>query len=313
MDDDTLDADPVGDDTSLHRRLRPGQDCVVHVLDTGTGDVTEVHRSGDLLLEAPNWLDDDTLVLNGEGRLWCLSLADGSCAPLDVRGLPELNNDHVLSPGRDAMYVSGYDWHLHHLALPSGPVRRITEDDPAQPLLRFLHGVSPDDAEVAFVGMELDAPAPHLSANIFTVGTSGGTVRRLTAGDRPSDGPEYSPDGRWIHFNTEMFGEVEGHAQIARMRPDGSELTQLTFDDHVNWFPHLSPDGRLACYLSYAPGTVGHPADQWVEIRLVDPDSWDAPRTVATLFGGQGTLNVNSWAADSRRFAFVSYPEGAER
>jgi len=26
-----------------------------------------------------------------------------------------------------------------------------------------------------------------------------------------------------------------------------------------------------------------------------------------TLFGGQGTLNVNSWAPDSKRFAFVSY------
>jgi hypothetical protein len=28
---------------------------------------------------------------------------------------------------------------------------------------------------------------------------------------------------------------------------------------------------------------------------------------VARLFGGQGTLNVNSWAPDSRRLAFVGY------
>jgi hypothetical protein len=26
------------------------------------------------------------------------------------------------------------------------------------------------------------------------------------------------------------------------------------------------------------------------------------------LFGGQGTINVNSWSPDSRRFAFVAYP-----
>jgi hypothetical protein len=25
------------------------------------------------------------------------------------------------------------------------------------------------------------------------------------------------------------------------------------------------------------------------------------------LFGGQGTINVNSWSPDSTRFAFVSY------
>jgi hypothetical protein len=29
---------------------------------------------------------------------------------------------------------------------------------------------------------------------------------------------------------------------------------------------------------------------------------------IAAFFGGQGTINVNSWAPDSRRFAFVAYP-----
>ena len=28
---------------------------------------------------------------------------------------------------------------------------------------------------------------------------------------------------------------------------------------------------------------------------------------VGSLFGGQGSINVNSWAGDSMRFAFVSY------
>ena len=31
------------------------------------------------------------------------------------------------------------------------------------------------------------------------------------------------------------------------------------------------------------------------------------PRVLAELFGGQGTINVNSWAPDSTKFAFVSY------
>jgi hypothetical protein len=29
---------------------------------------------------------------------------------------------------------------------------------------------------------------------------------------------------------------------------------------------------------------------------------------VAQVFGGQGSLNVNSWAPDSTRFAYVAYP-----
>ena len=30
-------------------------------------------------------------------------------------------------------------------------------------------------------------------------------------------------------------------------------------------------------------------------------------KTIAKFFGGQGTINVNSWAPDSKRFAFVEY------
>jgi TolB protein len=40
-------------------------------------------------------------------------------------------------------------------------------------------------------------------------------------------------------------------------------------------------------------------------IRLPD---WTAHVQVIEVFGGQGTLNVNSWAPDGERFAYVSYP-----
>ena len=30
-------------------------------------------------------------------------------------------------------------------------------------------------------------------------------------------------------------------------------------------------------------------------------------QVVTTFFGGQGTINVNSWAPDSKRFAYVIY------
>ena len=34
-----------------------------------------------------------------------------------------------------------------------------------------------------------------------------------------------------------------------------------------------------------------------------------APRVIAYRYGGQGTINVNSWAPDSKRIAFVSNSE----
>ena len=73
-------------------------------------------------------------------------------------------------------------------------------------------------------GFEIDESASSfkvLSAEIFTINADGTGYRQITSGGAPADGPEYSPDGKWLYFNTEAFS---GHAQIARMRPDGSEL-----------------------------------------------------------------------------------------
>jgi hypothetical protein len=60
-------------------------------------------------------------------------------------------------------------------------------------------------------------------------------------------------------------------------------------------------------YISYAPGTLGHPADMDVLLRIAPAEGGEA-KTVVAAFGGQGTLNVNSWSPDSERFAYVEYP-----
>jgi hypothetical protein len=55
-------------------------------------------------------------------------------------------------------------------------------------------------------------------------------------------------------------------------------------------------------------GTLGHPPDLEVEVRVVRTADWHTIIWRFPLFGGQGTVNVNSWSPDSRRFAFVAYP-----
>ena len=74
----------------------------------------------------------------------------------------------------------------------------------------------------------------------------------MTAAHRPApqaDGPEYTPDGAWIYFNCgcgpPRTPAAPGHAQIFRIRPDGTGQEQLTDDERVNWFPHFSPDGSM--------------------------------------------------------------------
>ena len=46
--------------------------------------------------------------------------------------------------------------------------------------------------------------------------------------------------------------------------------------------------------------------DDLDEIRRINPDG-TGDRTVVKFFGGQGSLNVNSWMSDSRHLAFIRY------
>ncbi|HOC13123.1 MAG TPA: biopolymer transporter Tol [Propionicimonas sp.] len=287
------------------RELAAGQVCEVHTYDLRTATDSVVYVDTERLFEAPNWTPDDRLILNGDGLLWTLP-ADGSAPPTEIPlvGAPELNNDHVLAPDGENIYLSGNDRHLYVAPLAGGETRRVTRDRGS--LMHFLHGVSPDGTTLAYVN--IDPTQGWGCVNLHTVGVDGSDDREVLPGWGPDDGPEYSVDGEWLYFNTERFSTTPGHAQIARVRPDGTEFTQLTFDERVNWFPHTAPGGRHWVYLSFPAGTLGHPADLTVQLRLVVRDAWADAVTVAELPGGQGTINVNSWSPDGTRFAYVAYP-----
>lgn len=129
-----------------------------------------------------------------------------------------------------------------------------------------------------------------------------GAERVLTRGAGYQDGVDYSACGRFIWFNS----TATGHSQIWRMTADGSDAGPVFRDDRVNWFPHPSPCGRHVVYLSYPPGTEGHPRDLDVSLWIMRPDGSDRRRLV-DLFGGQGSLNVPCWAPDGHAFAFMRY------
>lgn len=287
------------------RTLLPGQRCEVWVASVASGGRELVFSTDELLLEAPNWtLDNAALVLNGAGVLWRLDLSTGALDHVPLAGLPGLNNDHVLGPG-GRIYLSGDDGHIYRAGLGGGVAARITADDG---YFHFLHGVSPGGEELAYVGIEAGNFAEP--GRLMTMPAGGGASTPLDTGPGHCDGPEYAPDGEWIHFNTEGFTVRAGHAQIARVRRDGSGLERLTTSATVDWFPHLSPDGRFGTYLRFPPGTLGHPANVPVDVVVVSTRDWTNPLRTWGALGGQGTLNVNSWAPDSERFAFVAYPAG---
>jgi Tol biopolymer transport system component len=287
------------------RKLRPGQISELTVIDKDTGK-PQVIFTADEIIEAPNWTPDGkTLVFNAGGEIWTIA-ADGSGAPALVAtgALRDLNNDHVLSPDGQTIYVSSDNGHLYAVPVTGGEPVRVSNDH-ATPHHYYLHGISPDGKTLSYVAVE--GPAGNKRINLFTIPSAGGPDTRLSDVSYPNDGPEYSPDGKWIHFSSERAARRPGHAQCFRMRPDGTGIEQLSFDDRVNWFPHISPDGKSIVYISYPEGTTGHPPDKDVILRTMTADGKNE-RDLVAFFGGQGTINVNSWAPDSQRFAYVAYP-----
>ncbi len=173
----------------------------------------------------------------------------------------------------------------------------------------YFHGWSPDGTYLSFV-----ARRDGKQFDLYRVPAQGGDEERLTSHPAHEDGTDYSPDGRWIYFNSDRAGGGDIWRMPATGAGPGDQLAQrVTADPLEDWFPHPSPDGRHLLFLSFPAGTKGHNDRHLrVQLRLI-PMPGEAPDLAATALvlaefaGGQGTINVNSWAPDSRRFAYVSY------
>lgn len=272
---------------------------ILETIDVATGGRT-VLEEFDYLIEAPNWTrDGKTLVYNSRGRIVKYDLAARAGKTIESGYAVHCNNDHVLSPDGKRIAVSHHtdedgQSRIYTFPLDGGEPTLITPIAPS-----YLHGWSPDGGTLAYCAERND------QYDIYTIPVGGGQEKQLTNVPGLNDGPEYSPCGEHIWFNSTRSGLM----QVWRMKSDGSEPTQMTQDESNNWFPHVSPDGRLVAFIAYNKGDVEpnmHPANKNVEIRVM-PAQGGEFRTIAKLFGGQGTINVNSWAPDSKTLAFVSY------
>ena len=260
--------------------------------------------------EAPNWSRDGTFLLvnrseQGTGRIVHLDwhakeLAATNPTPIPSGPQIHINNDHGLSPDGHTLAISDnsqpdHDSRVYLLPVTGGTPRQITPTGPS-----YWHGWSPDGRTLAFVGQRQG------EFDIYTVPVTGGAQpaiqTRLTTAPGLDDGPEYTPDGRTI-----LFCSVRsGHMQLWQMNADGSSQQQLLTSNTDDWFPHISPNGKLVAFIAFPAHTEGHPPNKDVELRVLDLATHET-RTLAHLFGGQGTMNVPSWAPDSQRLAFVSY------
>ncbi len=278
----------------------PPLESTLEVMHIGTRTRRVVYRTRDHI-EAPNWTPDGrTLLFNSQGLLYRLPAEGGEPSRIDTGSFTNLNNDHGISPDGKWIVISDKsepDGSSRMAILPveGGTPRLVIPEGPS-----YWHGWSPDGKTLAYV-----AARGNRILNLFSCPAAGGAETRLTAGDWMDDGPDYAPDGRFIFFNSTRSGNMK----LWRMGADGGNPEQLTFEDETrDWFPHPSPDGQWIVFVSFGTDVAvkDHPPNKTVTLRMM-PATDGAPETIASLFGGQGTINVPSWSPDSKSFAFVSY------
>jgi TolB protein len=292
----------------------------LEILNVHTGKLEIVHSSP-VQFEAPNWIptgNGRTLLVNvsgpgpDKGHLKTFDLVTKTMADFDTGTIVRNNNDHVLSFDAKQLGISSGEDNgrsvIHTLPAGGGTPVRITPKSPS-----YLHGWSLDGKWLVFTGGRKQTPDGPDKYDIYKIASDGsGEEIRLTDSPGLNDGPEFSPDGKYIYFNSTRSGLM----QIWRMLPDGSNQEMVTNDEFNNWFAHPSPDGKWIAIISYGQDVEPsqHPYYKHCYIRLMPTPAVTSeaiakatvPRVIAYVFGGQGTINVPSWSTDNARIAFVS-------
>jgi len=165
----------------------------VEILDVDTGERQIIHTAPDSL-QAPNWTPDGkTLIYNSNGKLYRYDLVRRSPELIDTDFATSNNNDHVLSFDGKMLAISHHSKDDNNVSIvytvpvEGGKPKRITEKGPS-----YLHGWSPDRKFLIYTAER------NGDYDIYKIPSDGGKEIQLTTAKGLDDGPEYSPDGKFI-------------------------------------------------------------------------------------------------------------------
>jgi TolB protein len=298
---------------SMAQGAEPALRSRIYVYDLRT-HTSKLIFTADTIWEAPNWSPDAKyLISNSGGIIHKLSFkSDGTVVESEKLKIPEnyhCNNDKAISPDGKWLAFSafqgaerGSEVYLAHA--DGSDVKQMTNVSPS-----YFHGWSPDNKTIAYVAQR---PIGGKQYDIYELATTGGDEMRLTSSPGQDDGPDYSSDGKWIYINSNRSGKEEVWRFPATGAGENDAKAEMVVSDSMqDWFPHISPDGKRLLYIAYPSNVATHdPRNVHIVFKLVDIHNNEVSKSQKVLVeasGGQGSMNVNSWAPDSMRFAYVTY------
>jgi len=238
-------------------------------------------------VRGPNWSPDGTtVVFSDRGRLWRVAVTGGPAEAVETGPGLICTPEHGFSPdGKMLAFTAvvrgqGTD-QIYVMPAAGGSPRRVTTKGPS-----WWSGWSPDGKTLIYTGSR-----KHRDG-VFTIPAAGGEETLLIPGATDA---EYSPDGRYIYFDS-----PRGEGTVRRARADGRGAERVISGEMGNFFPHVSPDGEWLAFLSVLPQT----ADVLVRVMSLG----DGQIRVMGILGS-GTLEAPCWSPDSKRLAFVSHQE----
>ena len=139
--------------------------------------------------------------------------------------------------------------------------------------------------------------APFTSAVYLVPDDGSGPPRKVVDAGGRADAPGYSPDGKWIYFQT----RTNDHYQILRCREDGSGIENLTAahtpaGDRYGY--KISRDGSRAIFV-FHDGQIGR-------VGIMDPDG-TGPRLIAPDIGYHYMADISP---DNTRVVFAHTARG---
>ncbi|MBV9491322.1 MAG: PD40 domain-containing protein, partial [Verrucomicrobia bacterium] len=129
------------------------------------------------------------------------------------------------------------------LSLPSAPaVEPVPLGPDERPLWLRYPALSPDGKNIAFI----------FRGHLFRVAASGGQAVALTAGSAHQTAPVWSPDGQYLAFASDDYGNYD----IYLVSADGGPVRRLT-DHSADEIPTgFTPDGRYVIFSAHRMNTA---------------------------------------------------------